>query len=188
MAGEPVSFFGLSATIASVVTRRPATELASCKATLTTLAGSMMPFVIRSPYSPVWAIKTEGRRLMVGHLADHNRTLDASILGDLANRLSFPKIISGHIGGAVQPGLEWQGWRQSVGLLDEKAHLSVMPGACALDCNTPHRRKELAAGAPRRRSALDPGTRSAMCRSDVLHSHSATVIQERSVDRGYPWP
>ena len=30
MAGEPESFFGLSATIASVVTRRPATELASC--------------------------------------------------------------------------------------------------------------------------------------------------------------
>ena len=49
------SFFGISATIASVVTRRPATELASCKATLTTLAGSMMPFLIRSPYSPVWA-------------------------------------------------------------------------------------------------------------------------------------
>ena len=39
MAGEPKSFFGLSATIASVVTSRPATELASCKATLTTLAG-----------------------------------------------------------------------------------------------------------------------------------------------------
>ena len=57
MAGEPESFFGLSATIASVVTRRPATELASCKATLTTLAGSMMPFPIRSPYSPVWASK-----------------------------------------------------------------------------------------------------------------------------------
>jgi hypothetical protein len=24
----------------------------------------------------------------------------------------------------------------------------VMPSACALDCNTPHRRKEFAAGAP----------------------------------------
>jgi hypothetical protein len=41
--------------MASVVTRRPATELASCKATLTTLAGSMMPFPIKSPYSPVCA-------------------------------------------------------------------------------------------------------------------------------------
>src|SRR6478736_1941919 len=57
MAGEPKSFFGLSATIASVVTSRPATEPASCRATLTTLAGSMIPFPIRSPYSPVWASK-----------------------------------------------------------------------------------------------------------------------------------
>jgi hypothetical protein len=42
MAGAPESFFGLSATIASVVTSRPATELASCKATLTiaSLAGA----------------------------------------------------------------------------------------------------------------------------------------------------
>ena len=84
------SFFGLSATIASVVTRRPATELASCKATLTTLAGSIMPFLIRSPYSPVWASKPKdgdyGR-----HLADHDRALDASILGDLADwRLQRP--------------------------------------------------------------------------------------------------
>ena len=65
--------------------------------------------------------------------------------------LSFPKIISGRIGGAVQPGSEWRQWRQIVGRLDARAHLSVMPGVCALDCNTPHRRKELAAGAPRRR-------------------------------------
>ncbi len=43
--------------------------------------------------------------------------------------LSFPKIISGHIGGAVQPGSEWRGWRQSVGLLDAAAHLSVMSSA-----------------------------------------------------------
>src|SRR5665811_1614230 len=41
--------------------------------------------------------------------------------------LSFPKIISGHIGGAVQPGSEWQQWRQTVGLLDARAHLSLMP-------------------------------------------------------------
>jgi heme/copper-type cytochrome/quinol oxidase subunit 1 len=55
--------------------------------------------------------------------------------------LSFPKIISGRIGGAVQPGSEWRQWRQIVGLLDARAHLSVMPSACALDCNTPHKRK-----------------------------------------------
>jgi hypothetical protein len=39
-----------------------------------------------------------------------------------------------------------------------------MPSACALDCNTPHKRKEFAAGAPRRRWAFDPGTRDAACR------------------------
>ena len=63
--------------------------------------------------------------------------------------LSFPKIISGRIGGAVQPGSEWRQWRQIVGLLDARAHLSVMPSAGALDCNTPHKRKEFAAGASR---------------------------------------
>jgi hypothetical protein len=63
--------------------------------------------------------------------------------------LSFPKIKSGRIDGAVQPGSEWWRCRQSVGPLDEKAHLSVMPSASALDCNTPHKRKELAAGASR---------------------------------------
>jgi hypothetical protein len=65
--------------------------------------------------------------------------------------LSFPKIISGRIGGAVQPGSEWRQWRQIVGLLDARVHLSVMPSASVLDCNTPHMRKEFAAGAPRRR-------------------------------------
>ena len=69
----------------------------------------------------------------------------------LADYLSFPKIISGRIGDAVQPRSEWRQWRQIVGLLDARAHLSVMPSACALDCNTPHRRKEFAAGASRRR-------------------------------------
>jgi hypothetical protein len=32
--------------------------------------------------------------------------------------LSFPKIISGCIGDAAQPGSEWRQWRQIVGLLD----------------------------------------------------------------------
>ncbi len=66
-----------------------------------------------------------------------------------AEDLSFPKIISGRIGGGVQPGWGWRRWRQSVELLDVTAHLSVMPSACALDCNTPHKRKEFAAGASR---------------------------------------
>ena len=42
-----VCFFGSSATIASVVIRRPAIEAASCSAVRTTLVGSMMPLVTR---------------------------------------------------------------------------------------------------------------------------------------------
>ena len=44
------SFFsGFSATMASVVTSRPAMDAASSSAILTTLAGSMMPALIRFP-------------------------------------------------------------------------------------------------------------------------------------------
>ena len=49
------SFFGISAIMASVVMRRPATEAASCRAVRTTLVGSMMPFWMRLPYSPLCA-------------------------------------------------------------------------------------------------------------------------------------
>ena len=45
IAGIGVSFFGFSATIASVVTSRPATEAASWSAVRTTLAGSMTPWL-----------------------------------------------------------------------------------------------------------------------------------------------
>ncbi len=55
MAGA-ASFFGASAIIASVVISRPATEAASWIAVRTTLVGSMMPALTRSPYSPVWAL------------------------------------------------------------------------------------------------------------------------------------
>jgi hypothetical protein len=41
--------------------------------------------------------------------------------------LSFPKIISGRIGDAAQPGSEWRKWRQIVGPLDARVHPSVMP-------------------------------------------------------------
>ena len=63
--GEPppggigVSFFGFSATIASVVIKRPATDAASCSAVRTTLAGSMTPRATRSPYSLAWASKPQ---------------------------------------------------------------------------------------------------------------------------------
>src|SRR5262249_30392631 len=100
--------------------------------------------------------------------------------------LSFPKIISGCIGDVALPRQESRQRHQTVGLLDARAHLFVMPSACALDCNTPHRRKEIGAGAPRRRLEFGPGTRDAMCRSDVPQSHFATAIHTRSADRGYP--
>src|SRR5450756_169190 len=64
-----------------------------------------------------------------------------------ATCLSFPKIISGRICDAAQPRSELRQWRQTVGRLDARGHLSVVPSACALDCNTAHRRKEFAAGA-----------------------------------------
>ena len=48
-------FFGSSATMASVVMSRPATEAAPCSAARTALVGSMMPFEMRLPYSPACA-------------------------------------------------------------------------------------------------------------------------------------
>jgi hypothetical protein len=69
----------------------------------------------------------------------------------LRQKLSFPKIISGRIDGVARPRSEWLQWRQTVGRLDATAHLSVMPSAYGLDCNTLHRRKESGVGAPRRR-------------------------------------
>jgi len=63
--------------------------------------------------------------------------------------LSFPKITSGRIDDVARPRPEWLLWRQTVGLLDATARLSVMPNACALDCNTPHTKQEFAAGAAR---------------------------------------
>ena len=55
MAGIASFFFGISATMASVVIRRPATEAAFWMAVRTTLVGSMMPLLTRLPYSPDWA-------------------------------------------------------------------------------------------------------------------------------------
>ena len=57
IAGAPLSFFGLSATMASVVIRSPAIDAAFCRAARTTLVGSMMPLVTRFTYSPFWASK-----------------------------------------------------------------------------------------------------------------------------------
>jgi hypothetical protein len=57
MAGAAACFLGTSATMASVVMSRPATDAAPCSAARTTLVGSMMPLVRRLPYSSFWASK-----------------------------------------------------------------------------------------------------------------------------------
>jgi len=44
--------------------------------------------------------------------------------------LFFPKIISGRIDDAVRPRSEWRQWLRTLGLLDARAHLFVMPSAC----------------------------------------------------------
>ena len=105
-----------------------------------------------------------------------------------AVKLSLPKIISGRIGGAVQPGSEWRGWCQNVGLLDARVHLSVMPSACAPDCNTPHRKQELAAGATHQRSAFDRGIRGARCRSESVGKPVAVPFLVRMVRVDYRCP
>jgi hypothetical protein len=78
-------------------------------------------------------------------------TADVQVISPPVKGLSFPKIISGCIGDAARPRPEWLQWRQTVGRFDVTAHLSVMPNAYALDCNTLHRQKESGVGAPRRR-------------------------------------
>ncbi len=85
MAG-PASFFGASTMIASVVISRPAIEAASWSAVRTTLVGSMMPCLTRSPYSPVWASIAEGVVLGLEQLADHDRAVSAGVVDDLAGR------------------------------------------------------------------------------------------------------
>src|SRR4029077_4164034 len=50
-------FLGVSATMASVVIIRPATDAASWRATRTTFAGSTMPAFSMSTYCSVWASK-----------------------------------------------------------------------------------------------------------------------------------
>ena len=57
IAGAPLSFFGLSATMASVVIKSPAIDAAFCRAARTTLVGSMIPLLTRFTYSPFWASK-----------------------------------------------------------------------------------------------------------------------------------
>src|SRR5262245_8512104 len=102
--------------------------------------------------------------------------------------LSFPKIISGRNGGASRTRLGWRQWRRTAGLPDPAACLCPRPSAYGPDCNTPHKKKEFAAGAIRQRSASGPSTRDARCQSDAPRTDFAKAIQARSVGRGCPSP
>ena len=78
-------FSGFSATIASVVTSRPATEAASCNAVRTTLVGSTMPAFTRSLNSPLCASKPQLSSFLSRIPSDH-RAILTGILGNLPQR------------------------------------------------------------------------------------------------------
>jgi putative transposase len=95
------------------------------------LDGQDMDHVRGAPYHPM----TQGK------IERWHQTLKNRIL---LENYYLPGDLEAEIGAFES---EWRQWRQIVGLLDARAHLSVMPSACAHDCNTRHKRKELAAGA-----------------------------------------
>src|SRR5262245_58592970 len=89
--------------------------------------------------------------------------------------LSFPKIISGRIDDVARPEPGWRRCCQTVGRLVSMARLCVKPNADESDCNKSHRRKGCVVDGPRQRSAFDPSTRDARCRSGVRQCRSARV-------------
>ena len=80
------SFFGTSATIASVVMSRPAIDAAFCSAARTTLVGSMMPFFIMSHVFAGLRVEAVAVLILLEDLADDDRAVLARIEGDLAGR------------------------------------------------------------------------------------------------------
>ena len=82
-AGAPFFSSGFSATIASVVSSRPATDAAFCSAVRTTLVGSTMPAFIRSSNSSVAALKPKAPLPFV-HLVEDDRAFPAGVVGDPA--------------------------------------------------------------------------------------------------------
>ena len=79
------AFSGLSAMTASVVRNSAAIDAAFCSAERVTLAGSMMPAVIMSTYSPVAALRP-WPTLEVAHLLHHDAALEAGVDRDLLER------------------------------------------------------------------------------------------------------
>src|SRR5215218_3109766 len=80
-----LSFLGASEIMASVVTSKPATDAAFWSAARTTLAGSTMPLQHVHVLLGL-RVEAEGLRLVVGDPADHDRALDARVLGNLPDR------------------------------------------------------------------------------------------------------
>ena len=78
-------FSGLSAMTTSVVRNRAAIDAAFCSAERVTLAGSMMPALIRSTYSPVAALRPQPD-FEVAHLLDHDAAFEAGVDRDLLER------------------------------------------------------------------------------------------------------
>ena len=69
-----------------------------------------------------------------------------------------------------------------VGRLDARGHLSVMPSASALDCNTPHRQKEFAAGRLAEDDHLIVGTPSAQGQVFGTHRSASSLRTSRCVN------
>ena len=86
MAGIPPSFFGFSATMASVVIRSPAIDAAFCSAARTTLVGSMMPLVTHVDVLAVLGVEAVGILILFQDLADDDGAVLARIDRDLACR------------------------------------------------------------------------------------------------------
>ena len=88
------------------------------------------------------------------------RQVQIRVCTNADNSLSFPKIISARSDDAIHPRRAQQQRDQTVGLLDAVAHPCAVIGACAIHYSRWRTSSEFAAGAPRQRSASDPGTRS----------------------------
>jgi hypothetical protein len=99
--------------------------------------------------------------------------VDRLLAGAALTPLSFPKIISARSDDAVHPRRAQQRRYQTVGLLDTAAHPCAVIGACAIHYSRWRTSSEFASGAPRQRSASDPGTRDAQCRSGAPHTRFA---------------
>ena len=80
-----VFFSGLSATIASVVTNRPATEAAFCNASRTTFGRVNNPGFDHVHIVPGLRVEAAVGVVSVEQLPDHDRAIGSGVFDDLAN-------------------------------------------------------------------------------------------------------